>query len=159
MNIAEVINYKLPNSQFVLYGNTYEYKEYEDGSKEGLLWLDSSPVPTLDQLTQWNSELQALRKQDWKSLQVQLTGSEYFQKAYTASTTSLQANSAFTLLLSTIISGHDLNTFIFALSQLRLAMKSLPTIGDFAVDEITNFAQILNNCGFDTSLLAQTTPN
>ena len=84
---------------------------------------------------------------DWDGLVNSLRGTAVFAKIYVAATQpetntiaaltkTLKANTGYTLLMDTLTKTHNLQDLQFALGQLRAALGSISTVGDFTADEI-----------------------
>jgi hypothetical protein len=86
---------------------------------------------------------------DWQGLTSQLRGSAAWGRAYTSSERTLKANSAFTLLLTTLTSTHAVEDLVWAIAKLREAMVAIAAIGDFTTEELAGIAQALQTHGFD----------
>jgi hypothetical protein len=104
---------------------------------DGTIWV--APVPSLEYP----------RENDWAAFAQRLKGSEAWARVYAASSRTLRANSAFTLLLNTITSGFDTETLAFAIAQIRGAMDDIKTIGDFSESEIDSINEALSLSGFE----------
>ncbi|NJR37751.1 MAG: hypothetical protein HC781_01595 [Leptolyngbyaceae cyanobacterium CSU_1_4] len=87
--------------------------------------------------------------ENWQGLTEILTGSGFWTKAYDASTRTLKANSAFTVLLAVLTSTQRVDRLANALALLRGAMIGIGAIGDFTPDELEEIAQILRDNGFN----------
>lgn len=92
-----------------------------------------------------------LQPANWQGLENMLRASAIWQKAFEVSMLSLPAQSATTLLLSTITSTRNLQDLEFAIGFLRQQMQALP-VGDFTTQEITLMNQALEANGFSLRL-------
>lgn len=88
---------------------------------------------------------------NWQGLENSLRASPIWQKCFEVSMLSLPAQSATTLLLSTITSTRNLQDLEFAIGFLRQQMQTLP-VGDFTTQEITLMNQALEANGFSLRL-------
>jgi GGDEF domain-containing protein len=136
-NIALAINKNLPQAEFSI-GET---------GLDSLMWLSENiDRPTDDQINEWLQENLFL---DWDKLTRLLTNSQYFEKAYQASKKTLNANSAFTLLMATITNTKNVNTLRFSFNELLTAMKASTQIVSYTTKELQEIKTLLNDCGFD----------
>jgi GGDEF domain-containing protein len=136
-NIALAINKNLPDAEFSI-GET---------GLDSLVWLSENiDRPTDEQINEWLQENLFL---DWDKLTRLLTNSQYFEKAYQASKKTLNANSAFTLLMATITNTKNVNTLRFSFNELLTAMKASTQILSYTAKELQEIKTLLNNCGFD----------
>lgn len=84
---------------------------------------------------------------DWTGFLAALRNTPVFARIYSASTQSLRANSAYTLLTSTLTTTHNLDDFQWAIAELREGMTT--STGDFSNEEIEWINQKLDLFGFD----------
>ncbi len=90
--------------------------------------------------------------QDWDKLISFLDSSPEWGRAYGAAEKTIKANTAFTLLLTTLTSLRKIETLEFALNKLREAMSGISGIGDFTTEEIASIDGKLEAAGFDLRL-------
>jgi hypothetical protein len=86
---------------------------------------------------------------DWQGLTSQLRGSAAWGRAYASSEKTLKANSAFTLLLTTLTSTHAVEDLVWAIARLREAMQAIAAIGDFSPEELEFLRSALDANHFD----------
>ncbi len=110
--------------------NNRDYQKY-------LEWFDAgnSPEPA--------DAIQSIP--NWKALENSLRQSEVWAKAFGASTRTLKAQAAFSLLYGTLTVTHNLDDLRFSIMLLREAMSSIAGLGDFTSEEISFINAVLNN--------------
>lgn len=150
MNIqlaTKAILHVYPNAQFIFRG--VEYENFD--------WLSETiQKPTEEEIEELIEELINEPKPllpDWGKLLTSLTGSPYFLKGYQASKKTLAANTAFTLLMTTITSTKNLETFAFSFQDLMSAMKSSSQIEEYTTEDLQEIAVILTDCNFNPELI------
>jgi hypothetical protein len=90
---------------------------------------------------------------NWEKLNISLTSSPEWQKAYRSSEENLKANSAFTSLLAILTSTRQTDRLVWAIGKLREAMVSIPEIGDFTKEEIASINNKLIAANFPNEVL------
>lgn len=85
---------------------------------------------------------------DWAGLLSDLRGSEVWAKSFVAASTSIAANSAWTLLYSTLTgTNRHFPDLMFSIGALRNAMAATEG-GDFTADQVATINTIMTNRGF-----------
>lgn len=84
---------------------------------------------------------------DWAGLLKDLRGSEPWAKSFAAASTSIAANSAWTLLYGTLTGTRHLPDLMFAIGALRSAMVATEG-GDFTEAEVNTINAIMTSRGF-----------
>ena len=85
---------------------------------------------------------------DWDGLLSDLRGSEVWAKSFVAASTSIAANSAWTLLCSTLMgTNKHVPDLIFAIGALRAAMAATDD-GDYTKTQVTAINKIMIDRGF-----------
>lgn len=101
--------------------------------------------PSLDHVWRdgdWRLELTP----DWEGLINDLRGTEVFSRVYGAAASTIEANTAYTLLMDTLTKTHNLTDLEFAIGALRQAMTG--TVGDFTPEQIVWINGKLSDRGF-----------
>lgn len=86
---------------------------------------------------------------NWTGLVAGLRGSMVWGKVFEASTRTLKAQSAFTLLYGTLTAVHNLDDLRLAIALIREAMRGIGAIGDFTADELAWIGDRLEECNFN----------
>jgi hypothetical protein len=143
------------------YPQGFTLVEGPDAPAETLFWNGSEVAKKPEQPSSqhvWNFEkndwmlphiFQSEPIANWQGLADDLTGSTLWAKAYEASTRTLKANSAFTVLLTVLTSTKRADRLNHAIALLREAMRGISAIGDFTADELVEIAQTFSDNGFD----------
>lgn len=84
---------------------------------------------------------------DWVGLISDLRGSQIWVKSFEAASTSIAANSAWTLLYGTLTTTNNLDDLAFSISSLRSAMK-LTDGGDFTKAQLKSLNKMMTDRGF-----------
>lgn len=107
---------------------------------DGSEWVEIPPID-LTFITQYGP--------DWSGLLSDLRGSEVWEKSFIATSTSIAANSAWTLLYGTVTNTKHLPDLMFSIGALRNAMVNTEG-GDFTADQVATINTIMTNRGFPT---------
>lgn len=147
------------------------------GEPAGMFWVDG-PDLQLDQVywdgvsvqprptspepsAYWNPSLNqwilpqsqaVIEVNNWDKLLKKLRSTPIWAKTYEASTKTIKANSAFTVLYGTLTSAHDEADLVWSFAQMREAMAGIAAIGDYTAEEIAQINQWLSDSGFELQL-------
>lgn len=86
---------------------------------------------------------------NWSYLESELRNSSAWAKAYAQAEKSVKANTAFTLILTTVSITHNLDDLRFGWDRLRTTMQSQSSLEDFDAVELHFVRETLEECGFD----------
>ena len=116
---------------------------------DGAIWAIASnewviPVPFSAAIT--SSPL------NWDGLVIALRGSEIFGVVWTAALSTVRASTAYGQIMNEIGGTRSQEGLVFALGQLRSAMREQASLVDFTAQQLITVGDILAANGFDREL-------